>query len=299
MKAKSITIAPEAAALLRKAASFGPGLRGQRTEGTADERAQVRDRLQALGIDPPLFLEREQTWVDRKAKLFEVGDYPDKGVKVSEGTLDQLAKSFDLPVPVLIEHAKSPLQIGFLTDVQADGKELFGTLSLTKEANELIEMSGAHALSLGLSPDLCSIQEVSLVKKPRIASARVFTGEVFAEEPDWKSEYESLRGRVDIQHASSRIDGLLAEGRMIPAQVPFAQALIAQSGTVEFDGETVPIAQLVVSLLEVSPKHALFQEHAPQGSGSGLTLDPDERAFYDRYFAGLSIEDIARNRKLA
>ena len=299
MKAKSITIAPEAASLLRKAASFGPGLRGQRTVGTADERAQLRDRLESLGIDPPLFLEREQTWVDRKAKLFEAGDYPDKGVSVTEETLGLLAKSFDLPVPVLIEHAKSPLQIGYLTDVRAEGSELFGTLSLTKEANELIEMSGAHALSLGLSPDLCTIQEVSLVKKPRIASARLFTGEVFAAEPDWKSEYESLRGRLDSQHAISRIDGLLAEGRMIPAQVPFANALIAQNGSVEFDGEAVPVSRLVLSLLEVSPKHALFHEHAPQGNGAGSKMDLDERAFYDRYFAGLNIEDIARNRRPA
>jgi hypothetical protein len=296
MKAKPFTLTPEAAELLRQAASYGPGLRGKRAEGSDSERAVLRDQFSTLGIDPPPFLDRVQTWVDRRAKLFEAGDYPDKGVTVSTEALQHLAQTFDLPVPVLIEHAKSPLQIGYLTDVRAEGVELFGTVALTKEANELIEASGAHALSLGLSPDLGSIKEVSLVKTPRVPSARLFTGEVFSQETDWKAEFEKLRDNLEVQEGVTRIDGLLAEGRLVPAQVPFAKALVAAGTAVEFDGGSVPVGRLVLSLLENAPKHRLFSEFAPAGQISGPGFEPDEKAFYDRYFAGLSLADIARHR---
>ena len=53
-------------------------------------------------------------WVRRRAKLFEAGDYPDKGVTVAPETLQALANGFSQPVPVLVEHAESPLQLGFL-----------------------------------------------------------------------------------------------------------------------------------------------------------------------------------------
>ncbi len=45
-------------------------------------------------------------------------------------------------MPLLIEHATSPLELGYLTSVEADGGELFGTVALSAEANVLIEKSG-------------------------------------------------------------------------------------------------------------------------------------------------------------
>ncbi|MFY9234652.1 MAG: hypothetical protein WAO58_09355 [Fimbriimonadaceae bacterium] len=115
-------------------------------------------------------------WIERSAKLFETGDYPDKGVTITIENLNALADGFGEPVPVLIEHADSPLELGFLTGVQALGEELFGTVSLTPEANSLVERSGARALSLGLSPDLTAIREVSLVRNPRVESAQLYSG---------------------------------------------------------------------------------------------------------------------------
>lgn len=299
MKAKTKTITPEAQALLRSAASYGPGVLGERRSANASERAQLRDRLESLGLDPPIFLDKEQTWVDRRAKLFEVGEYKDKGVSVTVETLQLLVDTFDLPVPILIEHAKSPLQMGYLTHVQSEGDELFGTLSLTKEANDLVEMSGAHSLSLGLNSALTEIEEVSIVKNPRVPTARLFTGRVFAMETDWKAEYEALQGELSKQFTKRRIEELVAEGRVVPAQVPFANALLESSERVTFDGESVPVPSLLVSLLESGHRHSLFTEHAPAGAGPSHQLPVEEQEFYDRYFSGLSLEDIARNRRQA
>lgn len=240
-------------------------------------------------------MDKEQTWVDRRAKLFEAGDYPDKGLTVTQDDLDRLSKTFDLPVPVLIEHANNPLEIGYLTDVESNHGELFGTLTLTREANDLVEASQAHALSLGLDSNLTQIQEVSLVKNPRVATARMFTGEVLEPQVDWKTEYERLKALESQRDARHRLQALVQEGRLLPVQLPFAEALIGQAGSVQFDGETRPLSHIVLSLLESAPAHTLLREHAPGATG-GPTLPPDEQAFYDRYFAGLSIEDIARNR---
>ncbi|MCH7903160.1 MAG: hypothetical protein IH944_01180 [Armatimonadetes bacterium] len=38
-----------------------------------------------------------------------------------------------------IEHATSPLELGYLTSVEADDGELFGTVALSAEANDLTE----------------------------------------------------------------------------------------------------------------------------------------------------------------
>lgn len=136
--------------------------------------------------------------VRREAKLFEAGDYPDKGVTVLPEDLADLAARFQRPVPILIEHTDSPLALGFLESVRADGTELFGTVALSEEANCLIEQSGADSLSLGLSPDLREIQEVSLVRHPRVPSARLFAGPIFhtklptrKTEADWQARAEA------------------------------------------------------------------------------------------------------------
>ena len=114
-------------------------------------------------------------WVRRRAKLFEAGDYPDKGISVSDADLAALVEGFSGPVPVLIEHSESPLELGFLTEVSREGRELHGTVSLSTEADALVRRSGARGLSLGLAPDLRSIREVSLVRRPRVSGAGFFS----------------------------------------------------------------------------------------------------------------------------
>lgn len=262
-------------------------------------------------------------WITRRAKLFEAGEYPDKGVTVTADHLSGLAATFSDPVPLLIEHAESPLQMGFLTGVFSEGAELFGTVSLTPEADALVEKSGARSLSLGLAPDLSSIREVSLVRNPRIESARLFGGDVQFEgmiddgddgddfsfsspsipsipsspspaTTNLEREWTRLReAKVDQQ-----LDELVRGGRLCPAQVQFAKALLMAEDTIEFDGETKPVRQLVLALLERQPKSTLFSEIAPAPvDHSEHLVMPEEAEFYRRHFPEVSLAEIAKRRR--
>src|SRR5690606_37678542 len=59
-------------------------------------------------------------------------------------------------------------------------RALFGRLAFTQAAWDLLKESGAKALSLGLDRETLAIREVSLVRFPRIASARVFSDTALA-----------------------------------------------------------------------------------------------------------------------
>lgn len=276
---------PPTAVLLRQAALWGPGHRGKREQPPPDGLRLLAVQLADAGIAPPPYVSQAREWVDRRAKLFEVGDYPDKGVTVEEWHLAALCESFDLPVPVLIEHARSPLEIGYLTSLEAEGGELFGTIALTREAHELIESSGARSLSLGLTPELTEVREVSLVERPRIASARLFGGgpEFTADwEPEWQSELAQFRAEQD----EAWLGGLLADGRLVPAQLGPARQLLAGPGS-------AGVRKLVRDLLESAMPHRLFGEAAPSPARPAPSLGPEEAEFYRRYFPGVSLDQIA------
>ena len=275
--------------LFRRAAEMGPGFRGVRLQPSLSERKELALKFDSANEPIPEYLFAETQWVDRSAKLFEAGEYPDKGVVVSQEHLQCLANEFALPVPILIEHAESPLEIGFLTAVEARGNELFGTLSLTAEANSLVEKSDARSLSLGLSPDLKEIREVSLVRHPRVVSARLFSGGVLFQ--------ATLQGGHSSHFDSGAvIERLVREGRLIPAQVPLAAALLKQERAVQFEGSQTTVRDLLISLFELQPRGAHFSGslQLPQNPPQGLM--PEEAEFYRKHFPGISIDEIAKHK---
>lgn len=265
--------------LQRRAAAAGPGYLGLRSSMTAQARDHLASEFRNAGEEPPAYLTASQDWVEREAKLFEAGEYPDKGVAISPADLQAMQSRFDLPVPVLIEHSSSPLELGFLTAVRAEGEELFGTISLTPEADALIRRSGAKSLSLGLSPDLKEIREVSLVQNPRISSAQLFRS-------------GHLLGTLDIR---SHTQKLVSDGRLLPGQAPIAEALLECPRSVAFEGSMRPVQQLVLELLDRMPKLQLYGALVPAGPAPS-SLPSEEQAFYERYFPGLKPEEIARRK---
>jgi len=244
-----------------------------------------------------------QDWIERRAKLFEAGEYPDKGVTVTEGHLALMHANFDAPVPLLIEHEESPLELGFLSAVEVVDGELFGTVRLTPEANALVERSGASSLSLGLSPELDRIREVSLVRRPRVADARLFSGVCFeaplGDTETLESKYAALEAQVRRENAQRQAETLVTSGRLTPAQLPFALALLGTTDTVTFDGTRVPVGQVLMRLLEARPAQPMTQEVAPTSPApdfSHVLMLPEEAEFYRRYFPDISLDQIAAKR---
>lgn len=243
-------------------------------------------------------------WVKRRAKLFEVGEYPDKGVTITSDHLEKLAANFENPVPVLIEHAKSPLELGLLTSVTVDGESLFGEVELSKEANALIEKSGAKSLSLGLSASLDRIKEVSLVKNPRVKSAQLFTNMLeFTAELEPLVDFRSRCNELESQLAAHEADALLAkyvrEGKLTPSQVPFARALATQAGVIQFGDSEQSVRGLLMAILDRQAPHTLFDQMAPQGDAdadSNLML-PEEASFYRKHFPHIALGEIAQRKR--
>jgi hypothetical protein len=291
---------PAKADLLRRAAEAGPGYRGRRAALTRKETDAL---MAALEGDVPPYLERPSRWVDRRAKLFQAGDYPDKGVAVTAADLRRLADEFDLPVPVLIEHAESPLELGYLTHVEASGSELFGNLALTEEAHALAEKSGARRISIGLDRGLSRIREVSLVRTPRIPDAQMFGDDVrfwceldASSSENWKAKYDELADRFRREEVEAEVGRLVSEGKLLPAQVPFARVLLEAGDTVVFDGDTKPIHAIAQALFDLQKPHGLLSELAPvAGSAESLFL-PEEAAFYRKHFPDVSLEVIAAKK---
>lgn len=289
--------------LLKRAAQCGPGYRGERQSLDPQETFALAVQMKEAQLEPPSYLESDTEWIDRKAKLFEAGEYPDKGITIKPSDIHRLASNFDLPVPVLIEHAESPLELGFLTQVEAAGNELFGIVTLTQEAESLVQKSGASSLSLGLSPDLNEIREVSLVRNPRIPSARLFSDGLFYLTAslegtiDWKARYEDLAKQKQDEAAACSLEQYVKEGKLVPAQVPFAKAILLEPTTIEFNGELRPVRQLLIDLIERQPPSSLYTETASQNATSPPEgMLPEETEFYQRYFPDLSLDVIAKGK---
>jgi hypothetical protein len=117
-------------------------------------------------------------YVERECLLFEAGDYPDRGVDVTEDDLRQIAANTDSDVPVRVEHlSQSPFDgaLGVVTGIHAVGRRLFGTLRQPVEAWRFVQRAGAKSLSIALDIASKKIAEVSFVCSPRVASAQVFS----------------------------------------------------------------------------------------------------------------------------
>jgi hypothetical protein len=283
--------------LLQRAAA--QQLTPKRTPGLNDQEKQALDQA----LQPHDLKERVlpmSGWVRRRAKLFEVGDYPDKGVTADQNTLKTLEQNFDLPVPVLIEHAASPLRLGYLTRVEAKGNDLMGDITLSDEADRLIESSGARSLSLGLSHEMDRILEVSLVQEPRVEGARLFRsvrfhqGELIDERAELRRTVDRLIAEAQKKHAEERVEEYVRDGRLTPAQAPFAKALLQLNSDIRFSGEDLAVSTVTEGLIEARPANPLGKQLVPFAEAEMPRLDPEREAFFRRVVPDLDPAEIAK-----
>lgn len=256
-----------------------------------------------------LGVELSQEMVERDAKLFTAGDYPDRGIEVTEADLDRMVEDHK-PVPIKVEHTDSPLELGTVTKLWRVGKELFGKLSFTSPAWSLLVSSGARKLSAAIRKDKTGLTEVSLVRVPRVADAAVFSDDtefIFTidEGGDDMSEVKTAEfsKRIgDLEHqlrckdVDAKLESLKRAGKLAPAAAEFARAMLlaGDSHVVTFsDGSEKLVAETFSEFLEAQPKVIEFSELA-QGVGESIDLSNAERELCAKL--GISPEAVAKHR---
>lgn len=227
--------------------------------------------------------------VEREARLFEAGDYPDKGLSVTEDDLERMARGFSAPVPIHLEHRPGPLRFGWLVKVWRDGGALFGKLAFTGAAWELLKESGAKALSLGLNRSGLAIEEVSIVGQPRVAGARVFSApEVqipfeLADEAAESGEVAAMRRSLAVRDAKDQVRAFARQGKIAPGAESAALVLLTGGDRlIEFaDGGSLSIAEAFARFLDAQPPVVIFGETAPAGTSSGGQFGADEQRVFE------------------
>lgn len=117
------------------------------------------------------FTATDDGYVLRTGKIFEAGEYADKGFAITPEEMAAAAADFR-PVPNNIEHRPSVLdgKLGELRTVEARGKDLFGTIAIPKWLHDII---GAKPLKVSLEWLRATkrIDGNALVLDPRVPDA--------------------------------------------------------------------------------------------------------------------------------
>ena len=195
----------------------------------------------------------EEMGSERPARLLETGDYPDKGLTLTEADLDEIVARFAAgraasAVPVKVEHVDSPLDpLGQVKRVWREGAALLGTLAFPDDLAGFLRRRGAAKLSVGLTREPLALCEVSLVLKPRIAGAVLLGAEASSPSPtpgasavpspasgrgesDKEREIVRLRAEIVAREVDAQIAAFKAQGRIVPASEAPARALLASAG---------------------------------------------------------------------
>ena len=234
--------------------------------------------------------------IERTAKLFEAGDYPDKNISVTEADLDGLASSF-VQAPVKVEHIDTPFDgaLGILRRVWREGRDLMGVIGFARESWALIDRAGARKLSIAIAKDLSRIIEVSLVKNPRISGAQVFQdraefcGEIIRAEMDLlEEENRRLLSVIREREADAEIFRLKHAGKVVPACEEICRVILmnCRDGAVKFGAESLSPAELFVRFLESMPALIRFDETAKSSLDESGQFTPEQA----RLLQGLGVQ---------
>lgn len=264
-------------------------------------------------MDQPIVFEfdyaPDEMTVEKDAKIFEVGDYPDKEIQVTEADLDAMVENF-AEVPVKVEHTDSPLDpLGTVKRIWRQGRELFARLAFPRDLASFLERRGIKRLSVALFQDPLRLAEVSLVLSPRVADAALFGqpnvehrtsnverrigGEVTDGMTDSEKEIAELRFALRVKDVEAKLAELKAQGKIVPASEPQAREILLQGdGKITFGDEEVSISRVFERFLEAQPKVVVFGELAPGGNLSETPLSAEEEELLAKL--GISREQFAK-----
>lgn len=242
----------------------------------------------------------EEMSVEKTARIFEAGQYPDRGITVTEADLDAIVRSF-AECPVKIEHTDSPLDpLGTVKRIWRKGRELFATLAFPHDLASFLERRGIKRLSVGLLKEPLRLTEVSLVLSPRVAGATMFRTDTVnrrrtqidadASEPDpdlicvhqhssavdsrdgeemngemstdeKDREIAELRFALRAKDVDARLAVLKSQGKVVPASEAVAREILMQGDQmITFSDGEATVAEMFLRFLEAQPKVIEFGE---------------------------------------
>jgi len=134
-------------------------------------------------------------YVTYRGRIFEAGDYPDKGVSFTPAELVSIADAF-LPVPNDLEHSRTILsdKLGELPVVRAmdGGAWLYGELAIPKWLHEL---TGSEPIGVSLAFD----SEKRIVGNALTLNPRIKSAQVAAAFTEFAGKRNSSRDQADLQ----------------------------------------------------------------------------------------------------
>lgn len=110
-------------------------------------------------------------YVTRTGKIFEIGDYPDKGFTLTESEADAAIAAFQ-PVPLDLEHTPTILdgKLGTLKRVWRDGASLFGETELASWLDARLT-DDERKVSCTWDRERKTLAKLALVRSPRVSDA--------------------------------------------------------------------------------------------------------------------------------
>ncbi len=228
---------------------------------------------ETVSFEAPAAFSDEEMLHERPARLLETGEYPDKQLSLTESDLDAIVSRFTAGLPVKVEHVDSALDpLGRVVRVWREGNALLGTLAFPGDLAGFLRRRGAAKLSVGLSREPLALQEVSLVLKPRVASAALlgaappphFWG---AGEDGKDAEIVRLRAALTAREVDAQIAALKVQGRIVPASEGAARALLGMEGEqiVTMAEGAATVAEAFRRFLAAQPPAVRFGETMPAG----------------------------------
>ena len=196
---------------------------------------------------------------------------------MTEADLDGIVARFSPDgAPVKVEHVDTPLDpLGQVRRVWREGGALMARLAFPPDLAGFLRRRGVQKLSVGLSREAAglSLAEVSLVLKPRVASAAMF-GEEALTMADGAKDAEILRLRAELREkeVGAQIAALKAAGRVVPATEGLARALLGTPAeariTLSAGTGPEPVAGVFLRFLEAMPPRVRFGDTAPGASAA-------------------------------
>ncbi|MBS1716459.1 MAG: hypothetical protein JSS72_01855 [Armatimonadetes bacterium] len=231
-----------------------------------------------------------------RGKVFELGNYPDRGISLSEQEADQAISEF-APLPLDLEHTGITQilghSFGFLNRLWRQGRNVLGELTIPRWLAQLL--GGAVHVSLAFNRAK-QVVGGALTLQPRIKDARVATFStppmaLAPLEPEpmkttlehriraWlerrqtqdQPEQDEARAAESVEQASATFASEAVEARkFLPferanLQALFAEALMADCGglaTFNADGSLIegPVCQALRTMVDQRPAHDLAAE---------------------------------------